>query len=41
MKKEAKVPLKRGRLGRGSEGRARNDADTTLHLYPFASFKRG
>jgi hypothetical protein len=32
---------KRGRLGRGSEGRARNDADTTLHLFPFASFTRG
>jgi hypothetical protein len=42
VEKEAKVPWKRGRWGgRGSEGRARNDADTTLHLFPFASFIRG
>jgi len=37
--------IKRGEVGeggggRGSEGRARNDADTTLHHIPFASFKK-
>jgi hypothetical protein len=38
MGKEAKVPLKRGELGGGgSEGRARNDADTTQHYIDFPS----
>jgi hypothetical protein len=32
--------IEKGELGRGSEGRARNDADTTLHLIPSLPSKR-